>query len=815
VYALPIAASLAVVHVATSATGVPTGSLAVFLLWWFGISALATAVVSVMYTVSRRLLPLGALFELSLVFPDEAPSRFKLAFRSGTVASLEERLVLMRQANEAVSAQEAAEILIRLVGALNVHDKITSGHAERVRAYSYSLGKQLNLAEEELDHLNWAALLHDIGKLEVSTEILNKDGRPTDEEWEQLRAHPLYGETLVEPLREWLGEWTEAVGYHHERWDGKGYPRGVAGDRIPLAGRIVAIADVFDVITSARSYKEPASATEAREEITRCSGTQFDPRLVRAFVNISLGRMRLVMGPLSWLSHAPLLARLPLTPTVGAAFGGLATLAAATTAGVLPQHDARSPRVASPPELSQPAPAGTRVAVGRPALPKPPGGAPRRAEPPVIASEPITAAPIAAIPSISDAPPSPASTPPAPAPTPPPSPPPATPPPAADDSTPPPPPPPASPPPPAPAPAPTPSPPPPPPPPPAPVPPPPPPPPPSPPPAPAPVNHAPSFTAGASQNALEDAGAQTIGGWATAISPGPADEAGQSVTFTASADDPGLFAAQPAVAADGTLTFTPAADTYGVATVTVVAHDDGGTANGGTDASAPRTFTITIEPVNDAPSFTAGGDQTMLEDGGAKSISGWATAVSPGPANEGSQSVTFTAVANNVGLFAVPPAVATNGTLTYTPAPDANGVATVTVVAHDNGGTANGGVDDSPPRTFTVTVAAVNDAPSFNAGPDQTAVSLLGPQTVPGWATAIMAGPADESSQNVSFLVSNDNTGLFSAQPAVAPDGTLTYTPALLALGTATVIIRAVDDGDVAGGGNVTSPAQTFTITII
>jgi hypothetical protein len=112
-------------------------------------------------------------------------------------------------------------------------------------------------------------------------------------EWEQLRAHPLYGEALVEPLREWLGDWIEAVGYHHERWDGKGYPRAVAGEQIPLAGRIVAIADVFDVITSARSYKEPASAAEAREEITRCSGTQFDPSLVRAFVNISLGRMRL------------------------------------------------------------------------------------------------------------------------------------------------------------------------------------------------------------------------------------------------------------------------------------------------------------------------------------------------------------------------------------------------------------------------------------------------------------------------------------------------------------------------------------------
>jgi large repetitive protein len=314
---------------------------------------------------------------------------------------------------------------------------------------------------------------------------------------------------------------------------------------------------------------------------------------------------------------------------------------------------------------------------------------------------------------------------------------------------------------------------------------------------------------------LEDAGVQSIGGWATGISPGPADEAAQHVAFTASVDSPGLFAAQPAVAVDGTLTFAPAADAYGIATVTVVAHDDGGTANGGTDASAPSTFTITIEPVDDAPSFTSGSDQSMLEDGGAKSVSGWATGVSPGPANEGSQSVTFTAVADNVGLFAVQPAVAPNGKLTYTPAPDANGVATVTVIAHDDGGTANGGVDDSPPRTFTITVAAVNDAPSFSAGADQTAISILGAQTVPGWATAIGAGPADESAQSVSFAVTNDNSGLFAVQPAVAPDGTLTYTPQALALGSAIVTVRALDNGGTASGGVDTSPPQTFTITIL
>jgi HD domain len=334
VYALPIAVSLAFVRAATAVVSPPTASLWVFLLWWSAISAAATIVVSVGYRLCKRLLPLGALLDLSLIFPDEAPSRFELALRTGTVESLEERLRTLREAKETLSTQEAAEILLGLVGALSVHDGITRGHAERVRAYTHMLGWQLGLDDDELDHLNWAALLHDIGKLEVRREILNKTSEPTDEEWETLRLHPLHGEVLVEPLREWLGEWIDAVGHHHERWDGTGYPRGLVGEQIPRAGRIVAIADAFDVMTSSRSYKEPVSPSEARAELVRCSGAQFDPRLVRAFVAVSLSSMRLVVGPLSWLAHAPLLARIPLAPGVGtAAAGGIATVVAAVVAG--------------------------------------------------------------------------------------------------------------------------------------------------------------------------------------------------------------------------------------------------------------------------------------------------------------------------------------------------------------------------------------------------------------------------------------------------------------------------------------------------
>ena len=175
----------------------------------------------------------------------------------------------------------------------------------------------------------------------------------------------------------------------------------------------------------------------------------------------------------------------------------------------------------------------------------------------------------------------------------------------------------------------------------------------------------------------------------------------------------------------------------------------------------------------------------------------------------------FTTLNDNPSLFAAVPAVDDHGTLTYTLAPDANGSASVTVTAHDDGGTANGGVDTSAPQTFAIVVNAVNDAPSFVAGPNQTGLSPLGPQTVPGWATAISPGPSNESTQTVTFSVTNDNASMFAVPPAVSSNGTLTYSPAFLAIGTATVTVRAVDSGGSANGGADTSAPQTFTISIL
>ena len=331
------------------------------------------------------------------------------------------------------------------------------------------------------------------------------------------------------------------------------------------------------------------------------------------------------------------------------------------------------------------------------------------------------------------------------------------------------------------------------------------------------VNDAPSFTVGADQTVLEDAGAQTINAWVTGISAGPADEAGQALTFNITANDnTGLFSVPPAVAADGTLSFTPADDANGTANITLELMDDGGTADGGVDTSPTQTFSITVTAVNDAPEFTVGPGQTVLEDAGQQTVNAWATGISAGPADEAGQILTFNITNNTApGLFAAGPAVAADGTLTYTPAANASGTATITLELMDDGGTADGGVDTSSGQTFAISITPVNDAPSFTAGADETVLEDAGPQTVNGWATGIAAGPADEAGQSLTFnITGNTAPGLFAAGPAVASDGTLTYTPADNANGSADITLVLMDNGGTANGGVDTSASQTFTINV-
>src|SRR5262249_9164397 len=155
----------------------------------------------------------------------------------------------------------------------------------------------------------------------------------------------------------------------------------------------------------------------------------------------------------------------------------------------------------------------------------------------------------------------------------------------------------------------------------------------------------------------------------------------------------------------------------------------------------------------------------------------------------------------NAALFSVAPALSPSGNLTYTSAPNAFGSATITLHVHDNGGTSAGGIDTSATQSFQIVVAAVNDPPSFAKGANQTFDEDSGVHTIAGWATGISPGPANESSQSVSFVVtSNTKPGLFSAGPSVAPDGTLSFTSGANQNGTATITLKATDDGGTASG---------------
>jgi hypothetical protein len=241
------------------------------------------------------------------VFPDRAPSRFVLARRSGNVRRLEERVRAAHEQGVSDDPARAAEEILSLVAALSAHDRKTRGHSERVRAFTDLIAGELKLTQDERDRLRWAALLHDVGKLRVPAKILNKPGKPDAHEWELLKRHPAAGARIAAPLLPWLGEWGATIAQHHERYDGNGYPAALAGEQIALGARIVSVADSFEVMTAARSYKKPMSVPAAREELVRNAGSQFDPAVVRTFLSISIGRLWWTVGPASWVGITPFL----------------------------------------------------------------------------------------------------------------------------------------------------------------------------------------------------------------------------------------------------------------------------------------------------------------------------------------------------------------------------------------------------------------------------------------------------------------------------------------------------------------------------
>ncbi len=172
-----------------------------------------------------------------------------------------------------------------IVNAIEAKDKYTRGHSERVTKYSVMLARYLKLNEYTIERIQLAALLHDVGKIGIDENILGKPGKLTDKEYKEIQKHPGIGESIIKPIIS-LKDIVPGIRNHHERWDGHGYPDNLKENKIPLMGRIIALADTYDAMTSDRPYRKGLPHKTAIKEIKECSGTQFDPELAKAFINM-------------------------------------------------------------------------------------------------------------------------------------------------------------------------------------------------------------------------------------------------------------------------------------------------------------------------------------------------------------------------------------------------------------------------------------------------------------------------------------------------------------------------------------------------
>ena len=173
--------------------------------------------------------------------------------------------------------------------AMDLRDKETEGHTQRVTTMTLELARNLAVPEAELVHIRRGALLHDTGKLGVPDNILLKPGPLNDEEWEIMRRHPTYAYDMLSPIH-YLRPALDIPYCHHEKWDGSGYPRRLAGEQIPLAARLFAVVDVWDALRSERPYRTGWPAEKVRQHIEAGAGTHFDPRVVEVFLRLVAGQ---------------------------------------------------------------------------------------------------------------------------------------------------------------------------------------------------------------------------------------------------------------------------------------------------------------------------------------------------------------------------------------------------------------------------------------------------------------------------------------------------------------------------------------------
>jgi putative two-component system response regulator len=205
--------------------------------------------------------------------------------RQELVTTIHSRLERSRQLMFAQLQQAYEASLIMLANAIELRDSYTRGHVERVRDLSVLIARELRLNESQIEALRFGAILHDIGKIYISEGVLRKAGPLNELEWKEMKRHSEIGAELLSKVP-YLNAAIPIILYHHERWDGRGYPRGLVGEEIPIEARIAAVADAFDAMTTVRVYRSKSKPEQAVQEIIDGRGSRYDPKVVEAFLAI-------------------------------------------------------------------------------------------------------------------------------------------------------------------------------------------------------------------------------------------------------------------------------------------------------------------------------------------------------------------------------------------------------------------------------------------------------------------------------------------------------------------------------------------------
>ena len=279
---LPLLAAAGVTAAVQSVIDQPSGGV-VAVAWWGGIITVVSVAAALMARWRQRL-PLALTTSAD---PGSASKRLV----TPPIETPFERPVAEPITGSGGPENHTARALLSLLGLLGEHDAATRDHCERVAGVVELIGEQMGLGSADVERLTWAALLHDIGTLSVPPEVLTALREPARGDRSPILDHPVAATAYLTEVSAWLGEWSLAAMEHHERWDGSGYPSGLRGDAISRAGRIVAVADAFDVATMTSSRRTAIAVGRARRDLARGAGSRFDPEVVRALLCIPRRRL--------------------------------------------------------------------------------------------------------------------------------------------------------------------------------------------------------------------------------------------------------------------------------------------------------------------------------------------------------------------------------------------------------------------------------------------------------------------------------------------------------------------------------------------